>query len=327
MKTIFMIILCFSTFFCYAQFDDGCDEVLRLASRDVTIKSNRANTAKYIYDNYCEGSKINKSINIELIDEDLFETFSFGFGSKKKKLQQICKTYESNYKQIVESDIESRIVVREAISSWEKCKTLSNSGIKIKPHILPTQFTVDIARQGDDIDVNGVDYDTEKCDCIAVLKDKKGNETTQKVDAKTMHVINNGKTWNIRCTRKYTEIDGVKYFPETDFVLPTSKGTFTMTLPKNINPKHNWINSVINELKTLETKLDLTNNRIETVNTKFGKIKFKQECVSRKCGVDNLARIKTPDGYAFTGITETNTYSGGKCGKGSHCKIFIKIEE
>lgn len=330
MKTILVLILSFSAFIGNAQFDDGCDEVLRLASRDVTIQSNRANTAKYIYDSYCKGSQVDNSINIDLVDEDLFENFSFGFGSKKEKLEQICKTYESNYKQIVENDIESRIVVREAISSWEKCKALSNSGIKIRPQILSTQFTVDLARQGDDIVVNGVDYDTDKCECVAVLKDQEGNETTQTVDSGTKHIINNGKTWNIRCTRKYTEIDDVKYFPETDFVLPTSKGTFAMTLPKNINPKHNWIKSVINEIESLKQNLNTNtenlDGKIQKIDSRISNVEFKKICVSVQgdCGGSKFANIKAPEGFVYA-FDEFNSWKGGPCGQGSKCKIFIKI--
>lgn len=333
MKNFIILFVWLTSLNSYCQITDGCDEVLRLASRDITIESTRANTAKYIYENYCEGKEIRSDISIELVDSDLFESFNFGFGDKKESLKQICKTYESNYKEIVERDYSSSIVVREAISAWEKCKLLSNGGIKINPQILPSSFTIDLARVGDDISVNGVDYDEEKCECVAIIKDETGKEKTSKVNSSTHYIISNGNSWNIRCRRKPKKIDGIEYYPETDFLVPTSKGTFTMTLPKNINPPHNWITEVVNDINTLKKNLifynDMINKKIDSVNNRFSKIEFREVCipVESDCDGYQFSNLKGPEGFVYAGFNNINSLPGGRCGYGNKCKIFMRILE
>ncbi|WP_159092117.1 hypothetical protein [Aquimarina sp. Aq107] len=331
-KILFIIYLAPIFLFCQTPLlNDGCSDVLRLSSRDVTIESTRATTAKYIYDNYCSGKSAKGTINIKAVDEDLFESFSFGFGSKKEKLEHICKTYQSNYKASYERNINKSHVVRDAISAWEKCKELSNQGINIRPSLLKSSFTVDVRRIGDDIEINGVYYDTKACECKAQIKNTFGQLKTTLVNSDTKHKIKDGNTWSVICTRKKMKEGDMQFYPEFDFKMPTSKGSFNITLPKNVKPTHSWITEVISEIEDLKVSIrsthDTLQKQISRVDNRFGKIKWVKKCTDANgdCNGARVSGITAPKGYNFAFYTQ-DTYRGGKCGKGSKCKVFYKIE-
>ena len=91
---------------------------------------------------------------------------------------------------------------------------------------------------------------------------------------------------------------------------------------------NNGLQNQIDQLKSDVIKSDTNLSKtISEVNSRFDKIEFKQICVDRKCVDDNYSRIQTPEGWIDTGIRHENTFPGGRCGKGKHCKVFYRIEK
>jgi len=323
-KIICLIILNYLISSLLAQQDD-CIDVLSIASKDIKTSYTKASVARYINEKYCEGKSMKSGISISANDEDLLSKVGFGFGSSKEKVSNICKDYTNTYNSLVEEDIRSSTVVREAIDAWIKCKKLANEGIKVVPSIQNTQFTIDVARGRSAISINGIKYDTQKCTCKALFTE--GDQTVLKVvDESTFHKINDENYWNISCTRIPKNVAGVEQFDELDFSLSTSSGTYILTLPREMKPSYVWIDDVVKEIENLKTKNNNITNKLEIINNRFNNIKFERVCVKveENCDGKKFAAIQAPSGYVFA-FAETDHWPGGPCGQGKVCKVFIKV--
>ena len=262
---VFFVVLTFIPVTTRAQvldFQDGCFEVLRYASRDIRIEQRRAQTARYIYDKYCQGTNMKSGINIGVEVDDLLESAGFSLGSSRESVRNVCQTYEERYGNSINQDTRSSIVVREAIDAWMKCKQLAVEGVRIKPNIQETQFTINIQRIIDDITIDGVAYDSKHCKCTARV-----GESPKKVvvDNNTFHTIRDGNHWNIVCTRIPNEISGAKIYEGFDFAITTSKGSFTLDIERSIMPSLTWAEDIQNEISTLENKVTSLSSRLVPV--------------------------------------------------------------
>ena len=266
MKTIFnltiakllLTLVCFNANAQPQGFSDSCSEVLRISSRDVEARYKKANIAKYVYENYCEGSNVKSGLNLNIGVEDLLESFDLGFGSTKEKVKNICQTYENKYKEsVVETSYSSR-TVREAISAWLECKKLSNNGVLVRPIVQKTRATIDFLKTGpDDVVINGVKYDTKLLKCEASIGGGLLTDPSVKeVNSRTIHTISDTDVWSISCERIPESQDGVKFYHETDLTVLSSKGSIKLTLPADEKIPFNWSSEMNEKLAELTSNFN-----------------------------------------------------------------------
>lgn len=291
-------------------FSDSCSEVLRISSRDVETHYKKANLAKYVHENYCEGTNVKSGVNLNIGVEDLLESFDLGFGSTKEKVKNICQTYENQYKEDVVERSYSSKTVREAISAWLECKKLSNNGVLVRPIVQKTRATVDFLKTGpDDVKINGVKYDTNLLTCEASIG---GNVLTgpsvQTVNSKTIHTISNTDVWSISCERIPEIQNGVKLYHETDLTVLSSKGSIKLTLPADEKIPFNW-SSEMNE-RMIEISSNF-NNQLDALKLSATDKKSPIQILGPRISKNNTATC--PTGYVVVGIKVAESI-GGKYG-------------
>ncbi|MEM1001253.1 MAG: hypothetical protein AAGH46_01230 [Bacteroidota bacterium] len=307
------LVLLFFLLFTYQNsmgqnFEDGCSEVLYLSSRDIEKKYRKANVAKYIYENFCSGSSSKRSTSITAGYEELLESFDFGFGSTKEKIDRICETYEKDYKSQVEESYSSETVVREAISSWLACKELNSKGVLIKPAVQKTMATIDLKQTGPNrVRVTGIRYNSDCLSCEAELDGGffSGPET-KPVDGQTRHNISPNEVWSVACDRLPKDINGVKVYVETDLAILTTQGTFKLTLPADEMIPFSWSSEFDQKIVDLSNLYKEKMDKIKVVQTDS-----KDPVPIRSPRTSKSNDCKCPDGYAVVGIT-VDKQVGGK---------------
>jgi len=220
----------FCTIVIFSQ-DDGCADVLIYAGGDISFETQEQVIARYIYDNHCQSSGSSRATGLSLGVEDLFESLSFGFSSKKANLKSFCDTYEENYATRNRYSRESSIAVRSAIKAWENCKMIAERGIKITPNLIQTtMFSIAFAR--DDVDLQsilGFEYDSTILTCHGTID----NEYVT-LGPSIKKKLENGDTWTATCKRiPITISEDSKFYPKAEIIAKTTSGNLALTIPQD----------------------------------------------------------------------------------------------
>ncbi len=252
MKKILITLLSILSIQGFTQ--DGCEEVLRLASRNVEIKYSRASVAKYVYENYCEGNRRKSSVNFGVDVGSLMESVGFSFGSKSDNIKHICETYQSNYKGDAEEYSQSNNVVNDALRYWYECKKLSSEKIIFTPTVLKTTVNINVRNQNDlPAFIKNISYDTTKLECRCEV-----NGGKQIVNIETPKFkIEPGEN-PITCTRIPVKTKGLDYYDETEIVVATNKGSFSLIIPKEGKPGINWLTEIDAKISSLQNQINET---------------------------------------------------------------------
>ncbi|KXX67406.1 hypothetical protein [Flammeovirga sp. SJP92] len=256
---------------------DNCNEVLRLASRNIEIRYSKASVAKYIYENHCSGNSRKQGFDLGVDVTDMLESVGFSFGSKEENISHICENYESLYKNDAENFTYKNSVVRDAISQWYQCQELNSRKLVFKPTLLKTMVNIDIEKKDDtETYLRNVSYDTTIMTCKCIVD----GEVVIVDDSITPFLLDRGLN-SITCTRKEIKTqDNITIYPEAELIINTNKGTFSLKIPKEGKPDYVW-------LSEYENKLEEINNSITQLE-KFqilGILKVENGKVSERKGI------------------------------------------
>ena len=272
------------------------------------IHFKKANIAKYVYENYCEGKNVKSGVNLNVGVEDLIESFDLGFGSTNEKVRNICKTYENQYKKDVDERSYSSKTVREAISAWLECKKLSNNGVLVRPIVQKTRVTIDFLKTGpNDVKINGVKYDPSLLTCEAsVGGGMLVNPTIQTVDSETIHTISDTDVWTISCERLPQVQNDTKLYQETDLTVVSSKGSIKLTLPADEKISFNWSSEMNQQMIELTSNF---NSQIEALKITATDEKPPIQIVGPKINQQKTTAT-CPTGYVVVGIKAAGSIGG-----------------
>jgi hypothetical protein len=248
-------VVCF-LFILLLSFDikaqDNCNEVLRLASRNVEIKYSKASVAKYIYESYCSGSSRKSGFEMGVEVSNLIKSVGFSFGSKEENIRHICENYESLYKNNAENFTYKKDVVEDALTLWYQCQELNSNKLVFKPTLLNTMINIDIEKKDDSETIlRNIKYNNgiSSCECIV-------NGSKKEIDNKTEPFTLERGLNSITCVRKKDNSqDNLTIYPEAEIIVNTNKGTFSLKIPKDGKPETVWLSEI-------EAKIENLNNSI-----------------------------------------------------------------
>ena len=234
-----------------------CSDVLLLASRNVSNQTTKSHVAKQVYDYLKTNDK-------STFDADLgLAKLGLTAGLTMEEMKDMEKHYDSKYKSIYESSQSSSTVVIDAIQAWRDCIKFANVGWEMEARETGEKFVVGFRNiKRANMDINGVVYNKDDCKCTAVLDDGLREE----VNGDTKFTLDTEDWWSIICDRINTGDEANENFEEVNFIVTTTRGNFTLTLPAKSKPRHDWLMDLENTIESLETTIQ--NNLSEINNLK-----------------------------------------------------------
>ena len=154
--------------------------------------------------------------------------------------------------------LRTSIVVEKAIDSWLACKDLYKAGLRIKPRVEPTVLIISLARNGPGQGILRGVKATAGTICKGSLPVAGGPAKDSLLGATVNFTLPAVGMWNIVCERTpvtSAAMRGARRYPETNVILDTTEGPFSMTLPEAPEAEERWASEIGARIGVLEANV------------------------------------------------------------------------
>lgn len=250
---------------------DICSGILAYTGRDVISEARENSVAAEIYNQHCEGSSAkgssSTSVGLEAVVKAIPIKFSFGGASAQEKLNSFCKVYTARRAEFSAENIDRSIVVREALSAFNECVSLSTKGIFFHPKIGRTSLVVDVRRGSDDASITGVAYDPDLMTCR--FPPTSGAAATV-ADRDAVRSLD-GNFLPITCDRKSVAgPNGERNYPRIEMIIATSRGSlFIPVAPDALMPLQ-WASDMSQRVSSVEQRVDAADVQSKDLSARVG---------------------------------------------------------
>lgn len=258
------IIILFSVVFTGSLLSaqDYCHDVLIYAGRNTSLSVKKAFLAKSIYDQYCSGTQIRSGDSFGVDIPLKLGKLGISGNSTAEKVSNLCKTYESEYVDLVETYSYEEIASTEAIQAWAKCGEMAKKGVLIKPTIADKQLLINLQQlRGNEVEINGVrTFGFETCETTIA-------GTVINVDNQFNYTLKDGNQLQIVCYREEDLTDSNEIFYKRGSVtIGTDEGEFAFVLLDEKFPPLLTTRELNTHIRELEEKIRKLES-FTTVNT------------------------------------------------------------
>ena len=309
---------------------DGCDDVLKYASRNYSYEQSSIGISVDTYENHCQGSSYkgdsSSSVGLGATLDQLPLKFSMKSGSAQERMQYFCKTFDADYKNNVDLYRQTSSVVQEAISAWNSCKTLASRGVNFKPQVGSTQVNVEVTRDtAYDTIVQGVHYNADAASCT--VPNSNADSTTVAADKNTVKTLGTD-SWTITCMRKPEKTNTSTYFPAFDIAVNTTRGNLLFPVAAENKLNMQDASDIQRRITELSEQLNQSSKSsigaAEQLNKRIGNIQV--TLLSSADGHLHLVSAPgCPAGFKDGGVF-VNSRPGGPHGMGSYTRLCYSVQ-
>ncbi|BBN53996.1 hypothetical protein TRE132_21210 [Pseudomonas chlororaphis subsp. aurantiaca] len=223
----------------HADDDAGarCAAVLKLAGRDENLDLQKNKITQITHDEYCSDKGVKAGVDLSKasrIIDFLTGSNSVDVNVRYQSVDKFCKEAESYNETELFKVGASSLVVREAISSWERCMALNERvRFSVYPQNVPEGLLIEIQRGKDNFSFLGMKVlSSAKLDCTSSIPLYDKGKKTQRVSESSTLKVNDSKILSISCARKpVIEKPGKQYYPPVSFTVSTDRGSMPIHLP------------------------------------------------------------------------------------------------
>jgi hypothetical protein len=268
-----------------------CRDIITYAARDLTSTNTQDAVSYSIYSEHCEGSSLRQSgqtnIGLEAVVKAVPVKFNLGSGSAEQKLQQFCKIYSQTGAASSVANIQTSLVVREALTAFNDCIMMANRGVHFIPTIQRAQVAVSVRRAaGQDVNIQGVRYRADVLKCDVPNTDTRNG--TQVADLNTRKKLG-ADFYPIFCERiGIPNANGGLNYPRAELSILTDQGNFAMPIAPDAEMPVAWASEISNNIGrlrentstdfgSLRSRIGALENRVRALETNVGKLAWNEQ--------------------------------------------------
>lgn len=280
-----------------------CAVALTETGRNRLLQVSQEDRQAYFYKKVCGSQGEDAALNFGIAKVAL----GFSYGSK----EEYCSTEQSRSGAHNVDYLRTSTVVEAALAAWLECIRLTNRGLEVRPQVVGTRITIDLARLKTALGrIRGVDA-TNGTECRARV----GNED-KALDRSLDYQLPVQETWSITCDRKpiaSSLFEGKKIYPDTVITVDTSEGVFNLGLGAEPVATEKWAGDIQAQLSELSRAID---QRLQAAEAQLASGKFSSNVSvggtlsAQKLGKSDCRLIDSsadqgdlwcPDGYYVAG--------------------------
>lgn len=230
MRPAIPLLIFLSSFAQTAHSQDVCSGLLSYTGRDLHTQERENALAESLYTEHCAGSQSSSnssgSLGIDAVVKAIPIKFRAGGSTSKEKIDNFCKIYDSNRAQFSNENIDTSVVVREALTAFNSCISMASRGIYFNPVIGAKQLSVDVRRGSDDTSITGLTYDPQLLECRLPPGKMPDGTARASLVADGDSVLDLGGSFvTITCVRKPQTLgSGEKIYPSAELTIATGRG-------------------------------------------------------------------------------------------------------
>lgn len=333
-----LIAVCFWPILANAQ--DQCGtlvEVLRIGVDETEIASLK-DEARRLYNWACSEEVSSNQARNDSSIEGTYELFGIGAKNNSSSLEEYRDSHCALSEQVVVNQVarnfRQKSVNPAVLNAWSEC--INQAGIWLIPKL----------DDGHKIVTFDIKYDDNKLRDAPILRGIRSKTFsctttgggTEIGVGETQWTISSSEYLGITCERN-PEIGFIgnrefHLYREDSLILDLSSGSYRINFAeRQEGPAVNEFRDLQESVSALSGKWESMSRRLDVVNDRFGKLDLMLVRRLRQdsdCGTerdDSSSAPNCPEGWIDTDATFTEAWKGGKCGKGSHYRLCIRVDD